>query len=128
MHIATITTKNKKTGKVYINHKLIQTIRTEKGPRNRVVMSLGKLNLPKDDLKKLAFVLEGRITGQASFFEDEGYINYLKRNYRILEVSIHAPARGATALVLARFLLDAGFNPRTRTGCDYIYLPIVPNQ
>jgi len=74
MHIATITTKNKKTGKVYINHKLIQTIRTEKGPRNRVVMSLGKLNLPKDDLKKLAFVLESRITGQVSLFEDDGYI------------------------------------------------------
>ncbi|HAG11439.1 MAG TPA: transposase, partial [Desulfotomaculum sp.] len=74
MHIATITTKNKKTGKVYINHKLIQTIRTEKGPRNRIIMSLGQLNLPKDDLKKLAFVLEGRITGQASLFEDDGYI------------------------------------------------------
>jgi len=74
MHIATITTKNKKTGKVYINHKLIQTVRTEKGPRSRVIMSLGQLNLPKDDLKKLAFVLEGRITGQASLFEDEGYI------------------------------------------------------
>jgi transposase len=74
MHIATIKTKNLKTGKIYINHKLVQTIRTEKGPRNRIVMSLGKLDLSKDDLKKLAFVLEGRITGQASLFEEEEHI------------------------------------------------------
>jgi len=52
----------------------VQTVRTEKGPRNRIVMSLGKLDLSKDDLKKLAFVLEGRITGQASLFEEEEHI------------------------------------------------------
>jgi len=74
MHIATIKTKNRKTGKVYINHKLVQTVRTEKGPRNRIVMFLGKLDLSKDDLKKLAFVLEGRITGQGSLFEEEKHI------------------------------------------------------
>lgn len=74
MHIATIKTKNPKTGQVYVNHKLVQTVRTEKGPRNRIIMSLGKLDLSRDDLKKLAFVLEGRITGQASLFEEEEHI------------------------------------------------------
>lgn len=74
MHIAAITTRNKKTGKIYTTHKLVQTIRTEKGPRNRIIMSLGKLDLSKDDLKKLACVLEARLSGQSSLFEEENHI------------------------------------------------------
>ena len=36
---------------------------------------------------------------------------------KILEVSLHAPVWGATTLPV-RFLVVAGFNPRTRVGCD----------
>jgi transposase len=75
MHIAAIKTKNKKTGAVYINHKLIESVRTAEGPRNRIIMNLGQLDLSKDDRKKLAMVLEGRIRGQASLFEDEDHIS-----------------------------------------------------
>ncbi|CFX74670.1 Uncharacterized [Syntrophomonas zehnderi OL-4] len=37
---------------------------------------------------------------------------------RVLQVSIHAPARGATAVSKPRSARHTGFNPRTRTGCD----------
>ena len=44
----------------------------------------------------------------------------------IVGVSIHAPTRGATA-ILDRFdLKQSCFNPRTHTGCDYtdpVYIP-----
>ena len=33
-------------------------------------------------------------------------------------VSIHAPIQGATRLQLKELAADAGFNPRTHTGCD----------
>ena len=33
-------------------------------------------------------------------------------------VSIHAPAWGATCRAVARWMCRAGFNPRTRVGCD----------
>ncbi len=75
MHIAAIKTKNKKTGAVYINYKLIESVRTEKGPRNRIIMNLGQLDLSKDDRKKLAMVLEGRIRGQLSLFENDAHIS-----------------------------------------------------
>jgi len=75
MHIAAIKTKNKKTGAVYVNYKLIESVRTEAGPRNRTIMNLGQLDLSKDDRKKLAMVLEGRIRGQLSLFEDEDSIS-----------------------------------------------------
>ncbi len=75
MHISAIKTKNKKTGAVYVNYKLIESVRTEKGPRNRIIMNLGQLDLSKDDRKKLAMVLEARIRGQLSLFEDDGHIS-----------------------------------------------------
>jgi transposase len=75
MHIITAKTKNKKTGAVYINHKLVESVRTELGPRNRIIMNLGNLDLSKDDLKKLSMVLEARIRGQQSLFEAEENIS-----------------------------------------------------
>ena len=37
-------------------------------------------------------------------------------------VSIHAPARGATSLNSIPTKTTFGFNPRTRTGCDQVYM------
>jgi len=34
-------------------------------------------------------------------------------------VSIHAPARGATSIYQIRWPYSSSFNPRTREGCDY---------
>jgi hypothetical protein len=47
MFIREYNTKNKKTGKVYSAHKLVESFQTEKGPRQRIVMQLGTLTLPK---------------------------------------------------------------------------------
>jgi len=57
---------NKNTGEVYIKHKLVASVRTDKGPRQRVVMPLGTLTTPRIDWKRLAHALECRITGQQS--------------------------------------------------------------
>ena len=35
-----------------------------------------------------------------------------------IQVSIHAPARGATMMQMLQSMAGQGFNPRTRTGCD----------
>jgi len=60
---------NRKTGEVYIKHKLVTSIRTERGPRQRVVMPLGTLTVPRIDWKRLAHALECRITGQQSLLK-----------------------------------------------------------
>jgi len=36
-------------------------------------------------------------------------------------VSIHAPARGATLLIIISIPFNISFNPRTRTGCDFTH-------
>ena len=61
---------NEKTGEVYVKHKLVTSVRTDKGPRQKVVMPLGTLTLPRIDWKRLAHALECRITGQQSLLQE----------------------------------------------------------
>jgi len=66
MYIREYKIKNKKSGEVYVEHKLVASVRTDKGPRQRVIMPLGTLTVPRIDWKRLAHALECRITGQQS--------------------------------------------------------------
>ena len=61
---------NKNTGETYIKHKLVTSVRTDKGPRQKVVMPLGTLDIPRIDWKRLAHALECRITGQQSLLQE----------------------------------------------------------
>lgn len=71
MFIRESTTKNKKTKTVYKTLKLVENYHTEKGSRQRVIMSLGNLDLPRNRRKELTALLEARISGQHSFLEDD---------------------------------------------------------
>ena len=64
-------TTNRKTKTKYVTHRLIESVRTPKGPRQRVVMNLGTLSLPKSEWPKLAAILEAKIAGQLTFYEDD---------------------------------------------------------
>lgn len=70
MFIRQYKTKNKKTGKVYIKHQLVLSYRTEAGPRQRIIMNLGKVKLEKSQWRRLAFALEGRLSGQQALMEE----------------------------------------------------------
>ena len=96
MFIRESKTTNKKTGEVYVKHQLVASVRTEKGPRNRVVMGLGTLSVPRIDWKRLAHALECRITGQMSLLEGhdadlEALALKLASNYG-LSKNLRAPA------------------------------------
>lgn len=71
MFIREYKTKNKKTGAVYITHKLVESHQTEKGPRQAIVMTLGKISVPKSEWRKLAYALEQRLSGQQELFPIE---------------------------------------------------------
>ena len=64
-------TKNKKTGKIYIKHQLLESVRVNGRPSHRVVMGLGKLELHRREWKKLAHALECQLSGQLSLLEPE---------------------------------------------------------
>ena len=71
-------TTSKKTGQIYIKHVLVESVRVNGQPRQRVVMGLGHLDLPRREWKKLAHALECQLSGQISLLEDnDKYINDL---------------------------------------------------
>jgi len=63
MFIRESKTKNKKTGKVYVKHVLIESVRTPRGPRQRTVLTLGTLELAREQWKPLAQALEDYLYG-----------------------------------------------------------------
>ena len=72
MYIRETKTQSKKTGAVYIKHELVESYRNDEGqPRQRVILQLGRLDLPKKDWKPLAAALESRFSGQESLFEED---------------------------------------------------------
>ncbi len=68
-------TKNKKTGNIYVKHVLVESYHTTNGPRQRTVMQLGRLDLPKKHWSVLAKELQERLAAvpkqeQLSFVTD----------------------------------------------------------
>jgi len=60
---------DKKTGKKYFSYQLVKSIRTEKGPRQKILLNLGsKLDLTKKEKKILANRIEEIISGITPLF------------------------------------------------------------
>ena len=58
-------------GKTYSNHLLIESVHTPKGPRHRVVCSLGSLApAPAEDWLALSHKLQKALSGQATLLPD----------------------------------------------------------
>ena len=75
MFIRKYETVNKKTGTIYVTHRLVEAYRTEEGlVRQRVIMQLGDLSLPKSEWRKLAIALEAALAGQSTFFDEDSEI------------------------------------------------------
>jgi transposase len=64
MFIRETRTSNKKTGKVYIKHSLVESVRSPRGPRQRTIMQLGRIDLPRKQWALLSAVLERELSGQ----------------------------------------------------------------
>jgi transposase len=63
-------TKRSLRGKTYTNHLLVESVATERGPRHRVICSLGSLGpAPRARWLKLAHDLQESLGGQESFLE-----------------------------------------------------------
>jgi transposase len=75
MYIRECVTTNKATKTKYVTHRLVEAYRVTEGSiakvRQRIIMHLGTLELPKSDWPKLAKILEARLAGQNSLFEDD---------------------------------------------------------
>jgi hypothetical protein len=81
MFIREVRKKNKGSRKVFVYHRLIESYRTPKGPRQRVVLDLGKLALPKYQWKSLANRIEQIVAGQQILVPVSGHVEALAHHY-----------------------------------------------
>lgn len=69
MYVKKVRKRNGKTQKVYEYIHLVENIRTEKGPRQRLILNLGKLDIYPTQYKAFAKRVEDILTGQMSFID-----------------------------------------------------------
>ena len=79
MFVRETKTRNRNNGKVYKKHSLVESVRTENGPRQRTVMQLGAIDLPKSLWPMLAAELERQLAGlggaeQLALLETDGNV------------------------------------------------------
>ena len=61
---------NNKNGQQYFTYKLVESVRTQRGPRQRTLLNIGKdFSLPKEQWKELADQIESFVTGQPLLFK-----------------------------------------------------------
>lgn len=68
-------------GKRYVQHQLIRSVRTSAGPRQRVELNLGVLDVPREKWKELANAIESYIHNQPSLFLTDPSIDGLAQHY-----------------------------------------------
>lgn len=81
MFIREITKKNPGYDKVFTYHRLMESVRTPKGPRQRVILNLGYLEIPAAQWKTLANRIEEILSSQESFFLPPPHIESLAQHY-----------------------------------------------
>ncbi|MDI6704587.1 MAG: IS1634 family transposase [bacterium] len=82
MFIREVTHRNRKNNTEYSTYKVVESLRTERGPRQHNILNLGTdFNLPKEKWKDLANRIEEIITGQQSLFDYPKEIETLAQRY-----------------------------------------------
>jgi transposase len=70
-------------GRTYINHLLVESVQTPKGPRQRTICSLGSLEpAPAEDWLELAHKIQSALEGQASLIAVPTEVQRLSRRAR----------------------------------------------
>jgi hypothetical protein len=81
MFIVTVKKKNKGSPTVFEYQHLVESIRTVIGPRQRFLLALGKLELPKEEWPLLAKRINEIVHGQERIFCDKPEIERLANQY-----------------------------------------------
>jgi transposase len=130
MFIKEIKKHNNGYDPVFISHRLMESYRTERGPRQRTILNLGKLDLPKAQWKLLADRIEDKVSGQQSLLAVDEQIEQLATHYarliirNQLAVAVHHDLP-ADPLQYETIALDSISNCTSRTiGAEYVGLSL----
>lgn len=90
MFIRTVYKKNKKSSTKYECQQLVESIRTEKGVRQKLLLSLGRLPIPKEKWPTLTKRIEAIVQGQKALFKTETEIEGLAQKFAQQFIDKHA--------------------------------------
>ena len=90
MFIRTVYKKNKSSSTKYECHQLVESVRTEKGVQQKLLLSLGTVPLPKTKWPSLVKRMQAIIRGQKSFVEPAPEIEKLAQKYAQEFIHKHA--------------------------------------
>jgi transposase len=79
MYIKRVRKSNHSSKRVYEYLHLVENVRTENGPRQRLVLNLGTIDLALERYKDLANCIEAVLTGQQQLFSADPHIHKLAR-------------------------------------------------
>ena len=82
--IKSITKHNRVSRKSYTYQRLLESYRSERGPRHEVILNLGKLDLPREQWKLLADRIEDLVSGQGLLADIEETVERLAQHYAAL--------------------------------------------
>jgi len=99
MFIKTVVKQNKKSKTKYRYLYLVESVRTRKGPRQRLILNLGKIDVPKEKHKELADCIKSILDGQSPLF--------------IIDPIIEKHARNAAKTILEKRSRDAAINKKS---------------
>jgi hypothetical protein len=103
MYIKKVRKRNPGGQRQYEYLHLVENVRTEQGPRQRLVLNLGTLPIEADQYKELANTIEGMLTGQAELFSPDPRIEKQARKAvrRLLERRAHSEEKDNRGTPLA---------------------------
>lgn len=82
MYIRKTTIKSRKSGEPYYTYRLVKSVRTQKGVRQRTVLNLGRhFSFPRESWPDLAKRIEEIIAGQTNLFQPPKDIETVAQNY-----------------------------------------------
>lgn len=90
MFIRKVIHRDKKNRREYYTYKLLESLRTERGPRQRMVLNLGTdFSLPEEHWKDLANRIEEIVTGQHHLFTYPGEVESYAELYARRIIAYH---------------------------------------
>jgi len=78
--------KNRGSNKIYYTHRLVESVRTEQGPRQRTLLNLGTLDLEQKHWKPLANRIDELLSGQQRLVPLDEHIEALAQHFTKLLV------------------------------------------
>jgi len=121
MFIREVVKRNRGHEKEFIYHRLMESVRTAKGPRQRLLLDLGKLEIPRMEWKALANRIEEILTGQESFVKPPRHIEDLARHYAqaLVHQGLRSVPGGAADVPVTAAGAAPGGSPQGQAPADF---------